>query len=73
MTRIESGKVLDRAAAGERHHQAAHPDVGGERDDEGVHLQLDDEEAVDARRSAPPTASAMQERDRQRQPFRRAA
>ncbi len=40
-------KVLRRAAAGDGQHDAAHPDVAGEGDDEGVHLHLDDEEAVD--------------------------
>ena len=34
-------QILRRTPAGDRHHQAAHPDIGGERDDEGVHLELD--------------------------------
>ena len=41
------GQAVDRAAAGERHHDAADRDVGGERDDEGVDAEADDEDAVD--------------------------
>ena len=69
MTADGVGQVLRRAAARDRHHEAAHPDVGGERDDEGVHPQLTTrkplmraDEAADGERD--------EQRDRQRQPFR---
>ena len=63
------GQVLGRAAAGDGEHQAAHPDVGGERDDEGVDLEPDDEEAVE-RADQRADGSASSERHRQRQPGR---
>ena len=38
---------LRRPAAGDGQHDTAHPYERGEGDDEGAHLQLDDEDAVE--------------------------